>query len=111
MSEKKKFWCLQVVFADELNNGFVILGGTGYLTEHEWEAAWNEIQEAPGGVDNRDNLCVDKLDQEGDQLAERFITAATAERLLKKPIDQLIEEGRAKTTFTWGELKKKMALG
>lgn len=105
---EKKFWCLQITFCDEDNNGFVTLGGAGFETKAEWEAAWNDIPEAPGGWNNPDNLCVDKLDLDGDHVLERPITAAIAEHLLGKPITTLIDDGRANTCFTWGEYKKSL---
>lgn len=107
-ASEKPVWCLQVTFCDEENNGFVILGGAGWKTQAELEAAWNDIPEAPGGWSNPDCLCVDKLDLGDDILMERPITASIAEFLLGKPIKELIEEARAKTCFTWGEYKKSL---
>lgn len=103
---QKRYWSLQVTFCDQEKNGFVTLGGAAWENEAEWQAAWNGIQEAAGGWDNPDCLCVDKLDPDGDIIMERPITAKTAEILLRKPIDALIAEGRANTCFTMAQEDK-----
>lgn len=103
-SSDEQFWCLQVTFCDEENNGFVTLGGAGWKTKAEWEAAWSQIPEAPAGWDNPDNLCVDKLDLNGDHVSERPVTANVIESLLGRPIKTLIDEARAKTLYTWGQV-------
>jgi hypothetical protein len=100
MSETINGLIIKLVFCDEENNGFVTLGGAGFDTKQEWEHAWSSIPRAIDGWDNKDALCADKLDHNLDQVDERPITAAVAERLLGKPIAALIEEGRASTIFT-----------
>lgn len=102
--KKKPVWCIAITFADEENNGFVTLGGAGWETQAEWEQHWQDIFVAPMGDADPANLIVDKLDQDGDMIDEKRITAGTAERLLGRPLAELIAEGRAKTPFTMGQL-------
>jgi hypothetical protein len=89
-------WTIQVTFCDEESNAFVTLGSIYWATETEWEAAWNSIPGAPLGWEGEDRLCVDKLDNNGDHLAEWPVTSDVVEILLGKTIDQLIKEGREK---------------
>jgi hypothetical protein len=98
--EKASVWCIAITFADEENNGFVTLGGAGWESQAEWESRWAQMPVSPLGVHDPANLIADKLDQGGDQVDEKFITAETAEYLLGRPLAELIAEGRAKTPFT-----------
>ena len=98
--EKAPVWCIAITFADEENNGFVTLGGAGWESQAEWDAGWAQVPVSPLGDQDPANLIADKLDQEGDQVDEKFITAETAEYLLGRPLAELIAEGRANTSFT-----------
>ncbi|HBO8163347.1 hypothetical protein FA101_20665 [Pseudomonas aeruginosa] len=98
--EKKTAWCIAITFADEENNGFVTLGGAGWESQTEWESQWAQLPESPLGEQDPANLIADKLDQDGDRIDEKFITAETAEYLLGRPLAELIAEGRANTPFT-----------
>jgi hypothetical protein len=104
MAETEPLRGIKIVFCDEENNGFVILGGVAFETKSAWNSAWESIPQASDGWDNKDALCADKLDDNLDHVDERPITSATAERLLGKPIATLIEEGRAATCFALGQL-------
>ncbi|MHC5208755.1 hypothetical protein [Pseudomonas chlororaphis] len=98
--EKAPVWCIAITFADEENNGFVTLGGAGWESQAEWESRWAQVPVSQLGDQDPANLIADKLDQDGDQVDEKFITAETAEHLLGRPLAELIAEGRAKTPFT-----------
>ncbi|WP_257605306.1 hypothetical protein [Pseudomonas sp. UMAB-40] len=100
-----KISSIAITFADEENNGFVILGGAGWEDAAEWEAQWSNMPVSPLGDDDPANLIADKLDHDGDLIDEKRITAETAEHYLRRPLAELIAEGRAKTTFTLGQMK------
>lgn len=102
--KKKPSWCIAITFADEENNGFVTLGGAGWETQIEWEQKWQDIFVSPLGDADPSTLFADKIDQDGDQIDEKRVTAETVERLLGRPLDELIAEGRAKTPFTMAQL-------
>ncbi|MBY8968781.1 hypothetical protein J1G33_00070 [Pseudomonas sp. P867] len=95
---------MAITFADEENNGFVTLGGAGWETQTEWEQQWQDIFLSRLGDADPSTLFADKLDQDGDQIDEKRVTAETVERLLGRPLDELIAEGRAKTPFTMAQL-------
>ena len=103
MNEVSQGLVIKLVFCDIENNGFLTLGGAAFDTKAAWERAWQSIPRAMDGWDNKDALCADKLDHNLDQVDERPITAAVAERLLGKPIATLVAEGRAATSFTNGQ--------
>ena len=102
--KKKPSWCIAITFADEENNGFVTLGGAGWETQTEWEQQWQDIFVSPLGDVDPSTLFADKIDQDGDQIDEKRVTAETVERLLGRPLDELIAEGRAKTPFTMAQV-------
>jgi len=102
--KNKPSWCIAITFADEENNGFVTLGGAGWATQTEWEQQWQDIFVSPLGDADPSTLFADKLDQDGDQIDEKRVTAETVERLLGRPLSELIAEGRAKTPFTMAQL-------
>lgn len=104
MKSEKPLWAIAITFCDEQNNGFVTLGGAGWHDQAEWERQWAAIPESPVGADDPALLVADKLDDSDDRVDERFITAETAERLLGRPLVDLIAEGRANTAFTLGQL-------
>ncbi|MCD8455811.1 hypothetical protein FUT69_04770 [Xylella taiwanensis] len=70
------------------------LGGAGWETKAEWEDQWNRIPESPFGWVDSSMLGLEKIDENGYQTDDRPITAETAEILLGKPIDVLIEAAR-----------------
>jgi hypothetical protein len=99
MAEGVKSWCIKLVFCDQENNGFVMLGGLVFDTKTAWERAWASIPRAQHGWGNQDALCANKLDA-FDQVDERPITAGIAVRMLGKPLATLIKEGREKSNCT-----------
>ncbi|WP_411566850.1 hypothetical protein ACLIN3_27460 (plasmid) [Pseudomonas orientalis] len=97
---KKPIWCIAITFADEENIGFVTLGGAGWETQAEWEQQWQDIFVAPMGDADPANLIADKLNDAGDLIDEKRVNAETVERLLGRPLTELLVDGRAKTPFT-----------
>jgi hypothetical protein len=100
-----KYFNLRITFCDHENNGFVTIGGAGFLTAKERDSQFDKVPRAPN---HDDSLVLDKLDKDGwTVLDEKPITIATAEELMSESIDSMIEKGRAKTCFTLGQLKEK----
>jgi hypothetical protein len=87
---------IQIVFCDQENNQFVILGGIGVESALTLQARWDDIEASPLGENDPSCLIADKMDGNCDFTDDRYITARTAERLLGKPLSELIEEGRAR---------------
>lgn len=102
--KNKPSWCSAITFADEENNGFVTLGGAGWAIHTEWEHKWQDVFVSPVGDADPSTLFADKLDEDGDQIDEKCVTAETVERLLGRPLNKLIDEGRAKTPFTMAQV-------
>ncbi|MCD8459798.1 hypothetical protein LPH44_12050 (plasmid) [Xylella taiwanensis] len=92
---KNDQWNIFVIFTDTENNIFLTLGGAGWETKAEWEDEWNRIPESPFGSGDSSMLMLEKIDENGYQTDDRPITAETAEILLGKPIDVLIEAARS----------------
>lgn len=72
----------------------VTIGGAGFVTEAEFEAAWTNVPEHTGPT----SFQADRLDGQSDIVGEKTVTAQTCEALMGKPITTLILEGRAKLT-------------
>lgn len=96
---------LRITFCDTERNGFVDLGGAEFEVESNWHAAWAAVPTADRGWDDPAKLCLDKIDKAGDRVDEKPISAAVMEQLLGLPLAALVEAGRAKTCFTWGQWK------
>ncbi|WAH66876.1 hypothetical protein [Xanthomonas hortorum] len=83
---------IQLVFFDDITGEVVNLGGAGFITEEEGEAAWANIPVFSG----QSSFMADRMDADGDIVDDKVVSAETCERLIGKPIAQLIREGRAK---------------
>jgi hypothetical protein len=83
---------ISLVFFDDVTGEAVNIGGAGFLTDAEFEAAWTDVPEFTG----RSNYQADRLDAQGDIVGEKTIGVVTCEKLMGKPITTLILEGRAK---------------
>lgn len=104
MQSEKPMWAIAITLCDAEKNGFVTLGGAGWHDRDEWNRQWAAIPESPLGADDPAMLTADKIDDADDRVDERFITAETAERLLGRPLVELVAEGRANTAFTLDQL-------
>lgn len=91
-----EYYCIQITFLDEENNGFVIIGGACWATKDKRNREWDNIIKTT----EHTPYCVEKLDPDGDVTDSCFIYSVIAEELMDKPINQLIEEGRKDTQFT-----------
>lgn len=106
MSEvKQKIHEIRIVFSDDLMNGVTTIGGAGWLTQEEQEAAWAAIPDLGEGSSSA--FLADFIDENGDIVKDKRISAETCEALMGKPISVLIEEGRENTIYTLGEMRSK----
>lgn len=83
---------IQLVYADTASNQVITLGGAGFTTRAEDDAAWANVPAFNGQT----NLMADRMDANYDILDDKPVSVETCERLMGKPVDQLIAAGRAK---------------
>lgn len=83
---------IALVFFDDKTGEAVTLGGAGFLTDAEFEAAWANVPEYSG----KSNYQADRLDAQGDIVEEKTVDVVTCKILTGNPITTLIAEGRAK---------------
>ena len=93
---------ISLVFFDDTTGEAVNIGGAGFLTEAEFQAAWDDVPEFLG------TSCfqADHLDAQGDIVGEKAISADVCEVLMGAPIASLIAEGRAKLAAELAEYRK-----
>lgn len=92
---KKKGKCtsyIQLFYCDDATNTAVPIGGAGFLTRSEGDRAWANVPTCRGESD----FMADRMDANRDIVDDKQVSAETCERLMGKPIDQLISEGRAR---------------
>ena len=99
---------LRITFCDVEKNGFVTIGGAECETKEAWERDFEARPIADLGWDDPTKMCLDKIDLDGERVAEKPVTGATVEKLFNLPLHELIAEGRARTIFTWGQYKAVM---
>lgn len=92
---------ISLVFFDDTTGEVVTLGGAGFLTEEEFETAWDNVPTFTG----RSNFQADRLDAQRDIVGEKTVDVVTCERLMGKPITTLIAEGRAKLAAELAEYR------
>lgn len=91
---------IQLVFFDDASGEVVTIGGAGFVTKDEDDAAWADIPVFPG----ESSFMADRLDADEDIIDDKAVSAETCERLTGRPIAQLIAEGRAKLATQLSEL-------
>lgn len=94
---------IRLVFADDNMNGVTTIGGAGWPSQTEQEKAWAAIPRLP--ADSKSCFLADLLDEHGDILDDKPVSAEICESLMGKPIAELIEEGRQSTCYTLGDFK------
>lgn len=90
---------IQVVYADTASNEVITLGGAGFITRAEDDAAWANIATFEGAT----TLVADRLDANRDIVDDKSVSVETCERLMGASIAELIAAGRAKLA---GELAR-----
>lgn len=83
---------IQLQFFDTAANQVVLLGGAGFKTVVEGDAAWASIPVFQG----ESAFIADRLDSEEDIIGEKVVSGEACEQLLGKPIADLMREGREK---------------
>lgn len=83
---------IELQFFDGSKNQVVSLGGAGFRTTEEGDAAWANIPVFPGET----AFMADRLDTDENIVEEKPIGAEICEQLLGRSIAVLIAEGRAR---------------
>lgn len=104
-TEEKCAGYIQLVFFDDTTNETVTLGGAGFLTKEEDDAAWANIPAFTG----ESSFMADRMDANRDIVDDKPVSAETCERLTGKPIAQLIADGRAKLVAELAEYRREAA--
>lgn len=91
MTEEKCIGYIQLTFIDDANNEAIIIGGAGFVTQQAWDTAWIDLER----FDGDSSFMADRLDADHDIIEDRVISAETCEKLMGKPIAELIASGRA----------------
>lgn len=104
-AEEKCAGYIQLVFFDDTTNETVTLGGAGFLTKKEHDAAWANIPAFSG----ESSFMADRMDADRDIMDDKPVSAETCERLTGKPIAQLIADGRAKLVAELAEYRREAA--
>jgi len=104
-TEEKCAGYIQLVFFDDTTNETVTLGGAGFVTKEEDDAAWANVPAFEG----ESSFMADRMDANRDIVDDKPVSAETCERLTGKPIAQLIADGRAKLTADLAELRREAA--
>lgn len=81
---------IQLVFFDDASGDVVVMAGAGFVTREEDEQAWANVP----AFDGFSSFQADRLDANGDIVDERTVSARTCEQLTRKPIEELMAEGR-----------------
>ncbi|WP_043003083.1 hypothetical protein [Comamonas testosteroni] len=89
---------IRLIFADDAKGGITVIGAAAWNTQLEQQSAWNAVQKLNGEHDT--SFFAELLDPQDEVLEDIPVTAETCERLMGKPIQALIEEGRAKSCYT-----------
>jgi hypothetical protein len=82
---------IRLVYADTVSNQVITLGGAGFVSREEDDAAWENVPTFACAT----NLTADRLDAHGDIVDDKPVSAETCEVLMGAPISQLIQAGRA----------------
>ena len=91
MSQPPCVGFVQLTFFDDTTGEAVPIGGAGFLSRAEEDAAWSAIEV----FDGQSSFQADRMDAVGDIVDDKTISAETCERLMGRPIAELIAEGRA----------------
>lgn len=83
---------IQLVYTDTASNQVITLGGAGFVTHAENDAAWDNVP----AFDGETNLMADRLDGDRDIVDDKPVSVETCERLMGASISDLIAAGRAK---------------
>lgn len=94
----EKLYSIRLIFADDQKGGVTPIGGAAWLTQDEQMKAWGAVPKLHEAHDT--SFFAELLDVDDDVLDDMPVSAQTCERLMGKPIAELIAAGRAKTAYT-----------
>lgn len=84
---------IQITEADHGSDAFHTLGGAGFRTEAETRRNWDSIPSTPHEEGSAFDYMADLLDNDGQTILEdKPISAATATRLLGRPLEEARRE-------------------
>lgn len=90
-NEQQCVGSIRLVYADTASNQVITLGGAGFASQEEDDAAWANVPTFAGAT----NLTADRLDADGDIIDDKPVSVETCESLMGAAIEQLIDAGRA----------------
>lgn len=97
---------IRLIFADDQKQGVTPIGGAAWLTKEEQAKAWATLPKLHEQHDT--SFFAELLDaDDSDVLEDMPVSAETCERLMGKPIAELIAAGRAKTDYTVADFFKR----
>lgn len=96
---------IRLIFADDQKQGVTPIGAAAWLTKEEQAKAWAAIPKLHKSHDT--SFFAELLDVDDDVIDDVPVTAETCERLMGKPISELIAEGRTKTAYTVSDFFKR----
>lgn len=86
---------IRLIFADDTKGGITVIGAAAWPTEQEQQVAWAAVPKLKGAHET--SFFAELLDPADEVLEDMPVSAETCERLMGKPIQVLIDEGRAKS--------------
>ena len=89
---------IRLIFADDSKGGITVVGAAAWHSQQEQKNAWAAVPKLNGAHDT--SFFAELLDPADEVLEDMPVTAETCERLMGKPIQVLIDEGRAKSCYT-----------
>lgn len=89
---------IRLIFADDTKGGITVIGAAAWPTEHEQQVAWAAVPKLKGAHET--SFFAELLDPADEVLEDMPVSAETCERLMGKPIQVLIDEGRGKSCYT-----------
>jgi len=86
---------IQLIFADPQSDEDITIGGGGFCSVERHAALWANIPECGGDSD----FIACRMNENGDIIAEKQVSAMTCEEMMGKPICELFAE--AETRLAW----------
>jgi hypothetical protein len=91
-SEKPSVGFIQLVYFGDSSGEVLTLGGAGFITKSEFNAAWAAL---PSAIDESDFMA-DRMDAQCDIVDVRRVSKSTVESLLGKPLAALVKAAKSR---------------
>jgi hypothetical protein len=95
---------IEIAYADHRDNRMIIVGGAAWLTMAEQERQFAQLPEEAGS-----DFIADFHDADGCITKDKCVPAWAVERVMGKPIAELIEAGRRREDELTAELRERFA--